>query len=56
MNTVIEFLDIIYRHVLLLKTRRFGDWILSPSSGKSLLSWAQSIEFYRQERKLSSQL
>jgi hypothetical protein len=22
----------------------FGDWILSPSSGKNLLSWAQSIE------------
>jgi hypothetical protein len=28
----------------LFKTQRFGDWILSPSSGKSLLSWAQSIE------------
>jgi hypothetical protein len=28
----------------LSKTQRFGDWILSLSSGKSLLSWAQSIE------------
>jgi hypothetical protein len=25
------------------KTRRFGDWILFPSSGINLLSWAQSI-------------
>jgi hypothetical protein len=24
--------------------QRFGDWIMSPSSGKSLLSWAQSKE------------
>jgi hypothetical protein len=23
---------------------RFGDWTLPPSSGKSLLKWAQSIE------------
>jgi hypothetical protein len=26
----------------LFNKRRFGDWTLSPSSGKSLLSWAQS--------------
>jgi hypothetical protein len=36
-------LDIIHRRVFIYK-QRFGDWILSPSSGKSLLSWAQSIE------------
>jgi hypothetical protein len=24
--------------------QRFGDWILSPSSGEDLLSWAQSVE------------
>jgi hypothetical protein len=28
----------------LFKKQRFGDWVLSPSSGKSLLSWAQSTE------------
>jgi hypothetical protein len=28
----------------LFKTKRFGDWILSPSSGEHLLCWAQSIE------------
>jgi hypothetical protein len=28
----------------LFKTQRFGDWILSPSSGKSLHSWPQSIQ------------
>jgi hypothetical protein len=28
----------------LFKKQRFGDWILSPSSGKSLLSLAQSTE------------
>jgi hypothetical protein len=27
-----------------LKTQRFGDWIPSPSSGKNLPSWAQSIQ------------
>jgi hypothetical protein len=29
---------------LFLKTQRFGDWIQSPSSGKNLLNWTQSIE------------
>jgi hypothetical protein len=29
---------------ILFKTQRFGNWILFPSSSKSLLSWAQSIE------------
>jgi hypothetical protein len=28
----------------LLKTEHFGDLIVSASSGKSLLSWAQTIE------------
>jgi hypothetical protein len=37
------FLDIIHRPVLYLK-QRFEDWILSPSSGKNLFVWAQSIE------------
>jgi hypothetical protein len=32
-NKVIDFLDIIHCPVLYLK-RRFGDWTLSPSSGK----------------------
>jgi hypothetical protein len=27
----------------IFKTQHFGDWIPSPSSGKSFLSWAQSI-------------
>jgi hypothetical protein len=27
-----------------IKKQRFGYWTLSPASGKSLLSWAQSIE------------
>jgi hypothetical protein len=39
---------IVYGHDPLLcyfyLKQRFGDWILSPTSGKSLLSWAQSIE------------
>jgi hypothetical protein len=39
--TVIEFLDII---ILFFYLKRFGDWNLSPSSGKSLLNWAHSIE------------
>jgi hypothetical protein len=39
---LLTFLDIIHHPVFYLK--RFGDWILSPSSGKSPLSWAQSIE------------
>jgi hypothetical protein len=30
--TTIVFLDVIHRPVL-FKTQRFGDWILSPSSG-----------------------
>jgi hypothetical protein len=42
------FLNIIHRPVFIYehshKTQRFGDWILSPSSGKNLLTWAQSIE------------
>jgi hypothetical protein len=29
----ITILDIIHRPVFYLRTRRFGDWILSPSSG-----------------------
>jgi hypothetical protein len=37
------FLDIIHRHVFYLK-QHFGDWILSTSSGKNVLSWAKSIE------------
>jgi hypothetical protein len=35
----------------------FGDWILSPSSGKSLLCWAQSTELisitgYQSQRQI----
>jgi hypothetical protein len=30
--------------LFLFGTQRFGDWILSPSSGKNISSWAQSIE------------
>jgi hypothetical protein len=33
------FLDVVHRPV-----KRSGDWILSPSSLKSILSWVQSIE------------
>jgi hypothetical protein len=44
-NTITEILDIAHGRVLFLfKTQRVGDWILSPSSGKSIFSWAQSIE------------
>jgi hypothetical protein len=32
-NTLILFLDIIHRPVFIYNTKRFGDWILSPSSG-----------------------
>jgi hypothetical protein len=39
--TIIVFLDIIHRPAFNLK-QRFGEWILSPSSGENLLSWAQS--------------
>jgi hypothetical protein len=39
----IMFLDIIQRRVL-LKTRRFVDWILSPSSGKSYSVGPNRIE------------
>jgi hypothetical protein len=42
-NTVTVFVDIIHHPVLYLK-QRFGDWILSLSSGKNLLSWAQSVK------------
>jgi hypothetical protein len=37
-------LDVIHRPILLFKTQRSVDWILSPSSGKNLLSCAQSID------------
>jgi hypothetical protein len=36
-NTVSDILNIIHRRDFTL-TQRFGDWILSPSSGKSLLT------------------
>jgi hypothetical protein len=39
---IIEFLDITCRLFFYLK--RFGDWTPSPSSGNSLLSWAQLTE------------
>jgi hypothetical protein len=54
-----ERLQIHYRHLVLIQLLRlwtlsiilffypkqhFGDWILSPSSGKSLLSWAHLRE------------
>jgi hypothetical protein len=32
-DVTITVLDIIYPSVLYFKTRRFGDWILAPSSG-----------------------
>jgi hypothetical protein len=32
-NAVIVFEDIIRRPVFIYNTQRFGDWILSPSSG-----------------------
>jgi hypothetical protein len=38
------FPDITYHPVFLIKTQHFEDWILSPFSGKSLLSWAQWTE------------
>jgi hypothetical protein len=38
------FLDIIHFSVIFYLKQRFGDWILSPTSVKSLLSWAESIE------------
>jgi hypothetical protein len=47
---IIVFSDIIHR-------QSFEDWILSPSSGKSLLNWAQSIEmigFYLRTERESS--
>jgi hypothetical protein len=37
--TTTEFLDVIHRPFF-----HFGDCVLFPSSGKSPLSWAQSIE------------
>jgi hypothetical protein len=37
-------LCIILFFVIIIYKRRFGDWTVSPSSGKSLLSWAQFIE------------
>jgi hypothetical protein len=40
-NTIIELLTIIHRHCLLFRMKSFGDWILSPSSGRSLLSWVR---------------
>jgi hypothetical protein len=42
-SRIIDFLDIKYLSDFSLKTT-IGDWILSPSSGKILLSWAQPIE------------
>jgi hypothetical protein len=42
-STIIDLFDIIHGPVFLLK-RRFGGWILSPSSGKNLLFWAQSAD------------
>jgi hypothetical protein len=42
-NAIIVVLDIVHCPVFYLK-QRVGDWILSPSSGKNLLSWAQSLE------------
>jgi hypothetical protein len=41
-NMIGVFFDIIHRPGFNLR-QRFGDWILSPSSGQSLLSWGQSI-------------
>jgi hypothetical protein len=35
--------------LFLFKNRRFGHWILSPSSGKRLLSWAQSIQLVHKQ-------
>jgi hypothetical protein len=54
--TIIECLDIIHHSVFLFKKQRFGEWTLFPSSGKSLLRWAQSIELvhisgYQNQRK-----
>jgi hypothetical protein len=42
-DIIIAFLVSIHRRVSYLK-ETFRDWILSPSSGKNLLSWAQLIE------------
>jgi hypothetical protein len=52
------FLDIIHHPTktpfcLYYKIQRFGYWILSPSSGKNLLSWAQSIELRTGDRTSS---
>jgi hypothetical protein len=40
------FLDIVNRPGFLFKVQRFGDWILSQSSSKILLTWAQLIELF----------
>jgi hypothetical protein len=42
---IIVFFDIIHRPFFYLK-QLFGNWILSPSSGKNVLCWAQSIELF----------
>jgi hypothetical protein len=34
-SIAITILDILHRPAFYLKTRRFGDWILSPSSSKN---------------------
>jgi hypothetical protein len=36
-------MDITHHPVFYIK-QRSADWVLSPSSGKNLLSWAQLIE------------
>jgi hypothetical protein len=43
-NTIIVFLDIVYCPVSFYLKQRFGDCILSPSSGRNLFSWNQSME------------
>jgi hypothetical protein len=43
-NIVIEFRGIIHRLFFCIETQSVGDWILYPSSDKSVIIWVQSIE------------
>jgi hypothetical protein len=42
--TIIDVLGITHRRIFYLKTNVSETGLLSPSSGKSLLSWTQPIE------------
>jgi hypothetical protein len=62
-NITIAILDFTHRRVLYLKSRRFGDWILSPSSGGTFsdgpgqpLSLVSTIDKYLEDRNYWTQL